>query len=133
MSQTKNSLTIDIRSVMTDFIRHDYPLIKPIQEVDGIRIASVEDIAAMKLNSTMNRGSKKDFFDIFELLDHFSLQEIISFHLTKYDFNSQLTLLKSLVYFEDAEKEPNPVSTKSVNWDSVKKKISNAVSIFSNE
>ena len=60
LSQAKNSLTIDIRSVKIDFIRHNYPLIKPIQEVDGIRMASVEDIAAMKLNSTMNRGSKKE-------------------------------------------------------------------------
>ncbi len=132
LSQAKNSLTIDIRSVKTDFIRHNYPVLNSIQEKEGIKMASVQDIAAMKFNSTMNRGSKKDFYDIFELLKHFSLEELISFHSKKYDFSSQLILLKSLVYFEDAEQEPDPVSLKSVAWTSVKQKISDSVGKFTN-
>ena len=132
LSQATNSLTIDINSVKADFIRHNYPIINKVQEIEGIRMASVEDIAAMKLNSTMNRGSKKDFYDIYELLNHFSLNNLISFHSTKYDFTSQLIVLKSLVYFEDAEKEPDPISTQKINWISVKQKISSVVSAFSN-
>lgn len=130
LSQAKNSLTIDVRSVKMDFIRHNYPLLNPVQEEEEINIASVEDIAAMKFNITMNRGSKKDFYDIFELLKHFILEELISYHSKKYDFSSQLILLKSLVYFEDAEKEPDPVSLKAVAWTSVKQKISDSVSKF---
>ena len=130
LSQAKNSLTMDVRSVKTDFIRHNYSLLNPIQEKDGIKIASVEDIAAMKFNSTMNRGSKKDFYDIVELLIHFSLEDLIAFHSKKYDFNSQLILLKSLVYFDDAELEPDPVSLRPLSWTSVKQNISDVVSKF---
>lgn len=130
LSQAKNSLTMDVRSVKTDFIRHNYSLLNPIQEKDGIKIASVEDLAAMKFNSTMNRGSKKDFYDIVELLIHFSMEDLIAFHSKKYDFNSQLILLKSLVYFDDAELEPDPVSLRPLSWTSVKQNISDVVSKF---
>ncbi len=130
LSQAKNSLTLDIASVKTDFIRHNYPLLNQVGKEEGIKMASVEDIAAMKLNSTMNRGSKKDFFDIYELLDHFSLEQLLAFYSRKYDFSSQLILLKSLVYFHDAENEPDPVFNKPMNWLQVKQKISIAISSF---
>ena len=130
LSQAKNSLTVEIDSVKTDFIRHNYPLIKPLVSDEGIRMASVEDIAAMKLNSTMNRGAKKDFFDIDELLNLFSIEQLLSFHSKKYAFSEQLILLKSLVFFDDAENEPDPVSLRTISWDSVKQKISNEVTSF---
>ena len=131
LSQAKNSLTLNIRSVKTDFIRHNYPLLNPVQKIEGIKLLSVEDIAAMKLNSTMNPGSKKDFYDIDELLNHFTLSELVSFHNTKYDFSSPMILLKNLVYFADEEHEPDPVSVKSNNWSLVKQKIDDAVSLYS--
>ena len=131
LSQIKNMVILNIRSVKTDFIRHNYPLLKSIQVNEGIRMVSVEDIAAMKLNSIMNRGSKKDFYDIYELLIHFTLPELISFHASKYDFSSQLILPKSLVYYQDAELEPDSVSVKQTDWSSVKQKISERVSSFS--
>jgi hypothetical protein len=83
LAQSKNSLTLDIRSVKSNFIWHNYPLLKLIEKADEIKMASVEDIAAMKINSTMNRGSKKDFYDIYELLNHFTFQELISFYSSK--------------------------------------------------
>ena len=131
LAQANNSLTLDVNSVKTDFIRHNYPLLKPVLSIEGIKIASVEDIAAMKLNSTMNRGSKKDFFDICELLNHYSLQQLLTFHSEKYDFSSQMIVLKSLIYFEDAEKEPDPVSTNSTSWQFVKAKIKEDVRLYS--
>ncbi len=130
LSQATNSLTLNLNDVKADFIRHNYPLLKPVQNLDGIRIAAVEDIAAMKFNSMMNRGSKKDFFDIFELLNHFSLKDLLVFHAKKYNFSSQMTVLKSLVYFADAENEPDPVSIKSENWNTVKQKIQSIVGGF---
>ncbi len=131
LAQATNSLTVNIDSVKTDFIRHNYPLLKPILLIDGIKLASIKDIAAMKFNSTMNRGSKKDFFDIYELLKHYSLKELLTFHSTKYDFSSEMIVIKSLVYFEDAEKEPEPVSTNSTTWQLVKIKICEEVRLYS--
>jgi predicted nucleotidyltransferase component of viral defense system len=130
LSRAKNTLTLDIGSVKTDFIRHNYPLLNPVLEIEGIKILSVEDIAAMKLNSMMNRGSKKDFYDIYELLHHFDLEELVTFYSSKYDFSSQLILLKSLICFDDAEKESDPVSVKNITWDTVKQKIRETVRDF---
>jgi predicted nucleotidyltransferase component of viral defense system len=93
-------------------------------------MASLEDIAAMKLNSIMNRGAKKDFFDLYQLLEKFTLKELISFYNLKYSFNSELILWKSLVYFDDAENEPDPVSIKNIAWCDVKDKISKAVRLL---
>ena len=87
-------------------------------------------IAAMKLNTTMNRGSKKYFFDIFELLNHYSIKQLLSFHSVKYAFSSQMIVLKSLIYFDDAEKEPDPISTNSTSWQTVKAKIIEVVSLY---
>jgi len=131
LSQAKNPLTLNIRFVKTDFIRHNYPLLNSVQKIEGVKLLSIEDIAAMKLNSTMNRGSKKDFYDIYELFNHFDLEELISFHASKYDFSSQFILLKSLIYFDDAEQEPDPVSVKDISWDAVKNKIVETVRGFS--
>lgn len=118
-----NTLTAVIKEIKVDFIRHNYPLIKPVQTMEGIRLLSKEDIAAMKLNSITIRGSKKDFYDLYELLKVFTLEQMLGFFCTKYDESLQFMVLKSLVYFEDADAEPSPVLVKKTDWESVKNKI----------
>jgi predicted nucleotidyltransferase component of viral defense system len=70
--QAKNSLSLFVKSqnkeVKVDLIRHNYPLLRPIQNLNHLQVFSLEDIAAMKLNAIANRGSKKDFYDIHALL-----------------------------------------------------------------
>ncbi|MBK7852813.1 MAG: hypothetical protein IPJ66_17210 [Bacteroidetes bacterium] len=99
--------------------------------IDGIKLASVEDIAAMKLNSTVNRGSKKDFFRRLRIAQTLFPETTALFSFRKYDFSSQMVVLKSLVYFEDAEKEPDPVSTNSTSWQYVKVKLNEEVRKYS--
>lgn len=130
MSQSVNALTVDCNGVKVDFIRHSYPILNPILQSEGSRIASVQDIAAMKMNSLTNRGAKKDFFDLHELLQHFSLQQLLDFYAAKYETASRMVALKSLVYFEDAEMDPDPVSVKNVTWGTVKSTIVRAVREF---
>jgi len=57
--------------------------IRPIVQQDGLRLASVPDIAAMKMQAIVNSKRKKDFWDIHELLEHFSLEELIQFGLQR--------------------------------------------------
>ena len=64
----ENTVRGIIAGIKTDFIAHRYPLLNPFEEIDGIRIFSCEDIAAMKLNAITNRGCKKDFWDYADLL-----------------------------------------------------------------
>ena len=123
INEAKNSLSLNISNIKTEFIRHAYPTINSFIESEQIRCYSSEDIGAMKINSVMNRGSKKDFYDIYELLNHFSLNQLFSFYDQKYGLASPLIVNKSLLYFEDDEAEPDPVSLSNISWEQVKKHI----------
>jgi len=126
-----NSLSLYVKlheeRIKVDFIRHNYPFLQPVKHVENIRLSSLQDIAAMKLNAVANRGAKKDFYDVFALLTRFSLEELLAFFQQKYVQLNSLIVLKSLVYFADADLEPDPVSLLDINWTDVKKEITASV------
>ena len=127
----KNSERIRIYSldkIKVDFVDYSrYPWIdKPV--VDGnIRLASPRDIAAMKINAAEGWGTKKDFIDIYFLLQHYSLSDILAFYSQKYPEYSKFRALMSLTYFEDAENQLMPKMFNHVSWETVKKEIDKAV------
>jgi len=120
----KNSAAMFINyqkaSIKTDFLCHNYSLLKPISNVEGVNLYSLEDIAAMKLNAIANRGAKKDFYDIYSLLNGFSMGTMLNFFVEKYKKMNDLTVVKSLVYFDDAELEPDPATLLGITWEDVK-------------
>ncbi|MBK7466990.1 MAG: nucleotidyl transferase AbiEii/AbiGii toxin family protein [Saprospiraceae bacterium] len=110
-----------MENVKVDLVPYRHPLISPIQVLDGIRMCSLEDIAAMKIQAILGRGRKKDFWDIAELFKHFKLNEIIAFHKEK--FPSQMLLIsipQALSYFDEAEESEDPISINGMDWDAVK-------------
>lgn len=114
--------------VKVDLVKHPHPLIRPVQELDGIRMFSSEDIVAMKVQAVLQRGRKKDFWDIAELLDHFSVDDFIRFHHEKYSTqNLAITVPQAISYFADAEDDEDPVSLKKQTWKSVQQKINDKV------
>ncbi len=112
-----------IAGVKVDLIAHRYPRIAPDEEIDGLRLCSVEDVAAMKLNAVANRGSKKDFWDCAELLQHYTCEQLLGFCGQKYQGDSLWNVEKSLCYFDDAECEPDPRDLRGQTWGQVKKVI----------
>src|SRR3989338_3689834 len=107
-----------LNSVRTSFFNLPYPLINLEVRSGNLRIASKEDIAAMKLSSISTRGSRKDFIDLFFLLTEFSFEEIVRFYEKKYGKNGEnvYCVLKGLVYFVDAEQKPMPNLLIDVAW-----------------
>jgi len=107
------------------FFAYRYNIIGDFKTHRNIRLAGLKDLAAMKLEAIAGRGSKKDFIDLFFLLQRYTLQEIFSFHTQKYGtgLGNQYHHLKSLIYFEDAETEAMPVMIKPLEWDNVKTRI----------
>lgn len=83
----------------------------------------------MKLNAIANRGCKKDFWDCAELLHKFSRDELLAFCGEKYANDSLWNVEKSLVYFDDAEDDPDPRDLRGQTWEDVKKIIRRADSI----
>ena len=106
---------------MTSLFRYRYPLLDPAAEWRGLPVASVRDIAAMKVSAIVGRGSRKDFVDLHAICGKLGLPAVLDACKQKFldhgDFVMQA--LRALVYFEDAEKEPLPRLLKEVAWDRV--------------
>lgn len=88
---------------------------------------SIPDIIPMKLGAMARRGSKKDFWDIAYLLDHYTLSEMLDFFRRKYQNEDIGYIVMSLTYFNDAENQEDPIVYQITNWDNVKIKIREAV------
>ena len=119
-SKSKVMIGYYIDNVKIDIVRYKYPLIKPIKVVDRLRLAQPEDIAAMKLAAITGRGKKKDFYDLFFLLKHFSFEKIFSFYDKKYPDGNRFLVMRSLIYFVDAEEDDDPVLFEQLNWADIK-------------
>jgi hypothetical protein len=121
------TLTLDARGVKLDFLRHDYPILAAPDNFSDVRMLSSRDVCAMKLNAIANRGSKKDFFDLHELLKHRSLSDMVADFESKYRNSDRFIVLRSLAWFEDAELEPDPISLSGVSWREVQERIAQAL------
>jgi predicted nucleotidyltransferase component of viral defense system len=127
LKKSTNILICSVNGIKVDFVNYDYPLIGDVVFSEGIRLASLEDIAAMKLNAIAGRGSKKDFIDIYYLLKTFTLEQMIGFYLKKYKDGSEFMVRKSLTYFDDADKELSPVIFDDLSWVKIKGDILNRI------
>lgn len=121
----RNTLNTYLNEVKLQFLGYPYKLIEPLADWQGIKLSSVIDIACTKLQTVGMRGSKKDFIDIYFLLDIYSLEDMFKGLQKKYlkvGYNTT-HILKSLVYFEDAENQPMPRMHKGIDWTSVKNRL----------
>lgn len=127
LNMNRNSLSLAINGVKVDVLSHQYSLLQPPELIEDVRFLSTHDIAAMKLSAVAQRGSKKDFFDLIELLNHYLLSQLLSFYGQKYSEDNYFYVLKSMTYFQDAEEEPSPVILNDTSWENVKDGISQMV------
>lgn len=124
ISKTSKNINIYwVDGIKVDCVNYPYEWIEECKIFDGIRLASVNDIAAMKISAIINRGTKKDFIDLHFLLKEMSLNQILDLYDQKYTDGSRFIAIKSLTYFEDAESDPMPYMFYDVTWDDVKDSI----------
>lgn len=123
LKKSKNIIIFSVDGIKVDFVNYKYPLLETPLSIQNIRLVSQKDIAAMKLNAISGRGSKKDFIDLFFLLQNFTLEEMIGFYRQKYKDGSEFLVLKSLNYFDDADTEDTPIMIIKSPWEEIKQKI----------
>ena len=104
---------------------YDYPLLEKPRKFLGVNIAGIKDITAMKLAAISHRGAKRDFIDLYFILAKerfFTLEESLTFYERKFKLLSanKLHILKSLVYFADAESDVMPKMIQEVDWREIK-------------
>ncbi len=120
-----------INDIKVDFVKMSYPILFPSVLDEQVRMLDIRDIAAMKLKAVTQRGSKKDFYDIYFLLQIMSLDEIIQLFKEKFKQYEIFHVIKSLTYFEDAENNANPlVFDKTITWQKVKTEIMKSVKLL---
>lgn len=125
--QQKDTLFCKITGVDLSFFWYKYPLLKSPKIITGVPVASLEDIAAMKLLAIYHRPAKRDYIDIYFLLKKFTLDDIFSFLSKKYPTFNIYLALRALRYFDDLENErgkrPIKILDPDFSWDNAKEAI----------
>ena len=103
----KDTLSIVLhQEIKISFMTYGYELINPLITMDYMNIASIPDIACMKLSAIMQRSALKDYVDLYEIMKTFSLKQLLLFTKKKYPTIESTVILKSLSYLEDIIDEP---------------------------
>jgi len=128
---TKWGIFCQIENIKVDIVYYPHAIIEPIEKFSEIRLYHDNDLMAMKIQAILGRGKKKDFWDIAELLEHYSIQEMMTCHKAKYP-NQMLgiSIPQALTYFVDADESEEPITIKPMTWEVVKSNISNKVREF---
>jgi len=126
----EDTLGLNVDGIGVSFFRYPYRLIRLRQRINGIDLASKEDIAAMKILAISQRGRRRDFIDIYYLIKEFGLAQIIEFVKEKYPMFNIYVGLTGLTYFKDADEDPEKGRfrlIKDVSWVKLKKFISSEI------
>ena len=123
--KNKKMLFTRINNIKCDFVHEPARVLKDFVPLESSLLFSMEDIAAMKLHTICGRGKRKDFFDIYALLQLYSWNELLAFFEIKYTASQFYFLWRSILYFEDAEDdfEIEGLGQFNVSWKLVKETI----------
>jgi len=127
-----DSLWLKIKNTDLSFFKYPYPLIKPLTSYQTIKMASPEDIIAMKLEAIIGRGKKRDFIDIYFSVKKYGLKKALDFYKKKYpEIFNEYNCLTALTYFKDAEigeqGRKRIYIYSNVDWRGIKKYITEEV------
>jgi hypothetical protein len=122
---SKESATIHatVRETKVSFITYEYPLLFPFQSFLGTKVADPREIGCMKISAIASRGTKRDFIDLYAVSQQFGLEHCLDWFERKFlqTNYSKIHVLKSLSFFDDAEKDPMPHMLVSLSWAEVKR------------
>ena len=130
LKNSKNIHSLLINDIKVDIVNYNYKWLKNKMTIDNIYFATIEDIAAMKLNAIMGRGSKKDFIDLYFILKNYTLTTLMDFYSKKYHDGSIFLVLKSLAYFDDADEQEMPFMFHNTSWQTMKNNIKKALADY---
>lgn len=98
-----------------------------IQE-DGVRMASVDEISAMKIDVVQRGGRKKDFWDLHELLSIYSIRDMVDLHRQRFEWtHDEALILNNFIDFEKADKDLDPLCLRDKQWEFIKADIEEAI------
>lgn len=116
------NLLLLIAGLSVGFFGYGYALLDPTDEVENVAVASVLDIGLMKLDALISRGSRKDFYDLHQIMQQISLPDLLALGKKKYPYarDFELMAVESLVMFENADRDIQPELLISLSWEQVR-------------
>ncbi len=121
--------------IKLDLMYENEEFLHPEEITDGIRMASLNEMAVMKLDAISKGGRKKDFWDLHYLLIdlNLNLNEIIELHSKRFIYNHEYeSVIEELLNFSRADDEPDPICLLGKKWDLIKLDIIDIVGRLSN-
>lgn len=123
----------ELERVKVDLFYTD-PFLLPSEVTDGIRMASLDDIVAMKVDVVSRGGRKKDFWDLHELSDTYSIAEMLDLHQKRYPWtHNRKALISNFTDFELADEDFDPNCLRGKYWELIKSDFVEFVSDFLKE
>jgi hypothetical protein len=122
LAKSEGTLHAQIRGMKVSFLSYAYPLLFPAPLFLDVCVADPRDIGCMKISAIAGRGSKRDFIDLYTVSKLYGLRRLLEWFKRKYALAnySNLHVLKSLTYFEEAEQDPMPQMLVPLTWQQVK-------------
>ena len=123
VAEAPHTLHTTIQGSRVTFLGYAYPALFPFLRFLDVAVADPRDIACMKVSAIASRGTKRDFVDLYVSARRFELANILKWFDRKYSqtHHNKLHLLKSLTFFDDAEKDPMPHMLVPLDWEEVKR------------
>ncbi len=107
----------------------DPPLVK-----DNIRLATIEEIIAMKVDVIQRGGRKKDFWDLHELFNNYNFEEMLNLHEKRYPYSHDKKLiLQNFTDFTLADNDFDPICLLGKYWVFIKEDIENIVQSYNRD
>lgn len=125
----RNTVLMTVDGIKVDILTHNYPLVNPLEILDGVRMVSNEDIAAMKLHAIFQSGTRiKDYIDMHFLLEHQPLHIYLEAYEKKYVGNPKLAAYAMIDYGKiDTEEKVLLMKGKECSWNRIKDRLKKAV------
>lgn len=110
------------------------PFLKEAEIIDGVRMADIADIIAMKMNVVSRGGRKKDFWDLHLLLHEYTLAEMIDLHARRHEWEHDTDeLLEKFTDFTEADTYPDPICLLGKTWDDIKLDLADTAEAYTGE
>src|SRR5690606_16387887 len=112
-TDAQNSIKLDV--FYTD------PFIQPAVEADGIRLASIDEIVAMKVDVIQRKGREKDFWDLHEVSQSYTIQQMLALHEQRYPYgHDRALIIENFTHFDRADNDFDPICFRGKYWDFIK-------------
>ena len=128
-SKGAETLHATVQGIKVSFLGYAYPLLFPFDPFLEVNVADPRDIAGMKISAIAGRGTKRDFVDLYTVSRQYGVPQVLEWFKEKFAQANYSTIhiLKSLTYFEEAEKDPMPDMLIPLSWEEVKQFFSSEV------